>query len=274
MSTALIVANPLGSMDASGTGVVESLMHANSGHDGITHEFIMDVLTTDDLFTAFSWEDTNTEGDVDASSGIARYTITLDNAKFHTGLKALIEGAVGGKCSASYNIFTSRTSAGADATIVDPRNIGNATKIAQTVLDREIRVEVEDKLDANDVLEYLEGDSLGEFQLVLDASGGAADMTTKMNASEAILHNLLQQFPNRTDVVGLTDSSGQRLPVKAGDKVAFVFDVNPQVSITQVASNGQYNVPVNNNNTQNDLGAEITSFTSSNRRIAFIAKVI
>jgi hypothetical protein len=230
--SAFIVASPVGSMNATGTGEIESQQFTAASHTGITHEFRVQRAKNAALFSAFSWADVNTEGAVDASAGQTDFTIALDESAFAAALQSVIEQAVGGKAN-TFSIATSQSTVPGAKTYNNPSNLGSATATAQNILDREIRLEVEAALDANGVLEYLEGDSLGKFSLALDASGGAADMADKLNVT-SVLRNLFLQLPNRSSEVGLTDASGSRLPVKEGDAVAFVFTVTPSVTITQV----------------------------------------
>lgn len=288
MSGVQIVAAPLATMAATGSGYVETQQHTTAAHTGITHEFRIELPATHALFTAFSWADVNTEGNVDASSGETDFTISLDNAAFQAALMGVIESAVGGKAASAFNVQTAASKQAAQSYAL-PSNLGGASAIAQTILDREIRLEVENQLDANGVLEYLEGDSLGGFSLVLDASGGAADMAEKLNVGGAnntpYLRNLLLQFPNRTDVVGLTDASGSRLPVMAGDGIAFVFSVAPEVTIEERDQSGD--APASNGASTTGVGASssldvagqmvldnATFLTTDTRKIAFIVDVV
>jgi len=233
-SGAFIVAAPTAVMAATGSGEIESQQYTSAAHTGITHEFRISRAKTDDLFAAFSWADVSTEGNVDVSSGQTDFTVALDAAKFKAALMSVIQNAIGGKPSAVFGLSTNQSTVPAATAAVDPSNLNGGTKNAQTILDREIRLEVEAQLDANGVLEYLEGDSLGKFSLFLDASGGAADMYDKLSVTAA-LRNLFLQIPNRLSEVGETDASGSRLPVKEGDAIAFVFNVTPSVTITQAS---------------------------------------
>jgi hypothetical protein len=285
-SNVLVVAAPLATMAASGDGYVETQQHATAAHTTITHEFSMDVPAGADLFKAFYWEDVNTEGAVDASSGETDFTITLDHVKFVAALKALIDGAEGGKLDICGDYSTDTSYSYSAGSVTGPSNLGlGVTPIAQTILDREIRLEVEAELDTNGVLEYLEGDSLGGFNLFLESSGGAEDMAGKLDedgsGNTVYLRNLLLQFPNRTDVVGSTDASGN-LPVKAGDAVAFVFNVSPEVTVEQRNQLGpDAGAGTTNNEAANDLGPttnmtlnNTTFLTTGTRKIVFIAKVV
>lgn len=277
----LAVAAPLAVMDASGTGTIETQQHTTAAHTSVTHEFRTTLSASHNLFAAFSWADVDTEGNVDASSGQTDFTISLDQAMFAAALKSVIETATGGKATSSFGVSTNVTSVPAAQSYNLPSNLGMASATAETVMDREIRLEVEAELDANGVLEYLEGDSLGNFALHLDASGGAADMADKLGASNtAELRNLLLQFPNRTDVIGLTDASGARLPVKAGDAVAFVFSVSPAVYITEVNQAGD--APGANTtgneasaalNTANMATDGVTILSTGTRKIVFTVDV-
>lgn len=277
---ALFVASPLGDMDATGTGNIESQQHTSASHTLITHEFRINVSKTATLFSSITWADVNTEGDVDASSGETDFDVSMNKGVFAAALQAVIEGALGGKASAAFTLTTNASAASTAATVVDPSNIGAAPKIAQTVLDREVRLEVEGHLDANGVLEYLEGDSLGNFALALDASGGAADMAEKLSA-RAALRNLILQIPNRTSGgVALTDETGTRLPVQAGDEIAFVFTVAPEVTITQVsesadAAGAAAGTAANDLTLANIMPVDGTAIlTTGSRKIAFVVQVI
>lgn len=280
-SSAFIVAAPLGAMDASGTGTIQSLQHTEAAHTSITHEFRIELAKTSDLFTAFSWADVNTEGSAEAGAGDANFTISLDQAKFAAALKAVIEQATGGKADASFNIITSRSSVPPAATVADPSNLGSGARNAQTVMDREIRLEVESYLDNNGVLEYLEGDSIGNFNLVLDASGGAADMAAKLgDVDTEALRNLFLQLPNRNDQITWVSAGDSRLPVKEGDAIAFVYTVSPNVKITQLDVNAPAPISGGLANSANDLtvaGMPVsgsTMITTDTRKIAFVIDVI
>lgn len=271
----LAVASPLGVMDASGTGTIETQVHTTAAHTAITHEFRMELPANDDLFKAFTWSDVNTEGNVDASAGETDFTISLDQTLFEARLAYVIANAVGGAAASTFSVSTDVSSVPGAQTYANPSNLGAAAATAQNVLDREIRLEVEAALNTNGVLEYLEGDSLGSFNLVLDASGGAADMYTKLSASGP-LRNLLLQFPNRTTVYGETDVSGN-LPVAAGDAVSFVFTVSPEVTISEVnqsEASGNTNPAVSNPlDTANMILDNSTFLSTGTRKIVFTVDV-
>ena len=284
MSGVLIVAKPEGSITTNGAGIVESQDLAYAGHTGITHEFRIPLSKTANLFSAFSWEDVNTEGDIDVSSGDTNFTIALDEAKFKAALQAVIEGATGGKSTATFDLFTDHTSVPAARTVAAWGNLGSDISNCRTILDREVRKEVENLLDSNNVLEYLEGDSLGEFSLTLDASGAAADMYSKLMADNGKrMRNLFLQIPNRNSEVAYTDASGSRLPVKEGDAVAFVFGTAPAVTITQrrqdaegvnaADSNGGVTEPALSLPNPLYTATEVVSMNAGYRRIAFVIDV-
>jgi hypothetical protein len=235
------VASPVGVLDASGTGIIESQEHTNASHTGITHEFRVNVSKSDALFSAFSWYDINTEGLVDASSGVSEFDISLNQIDFAEALAAAMLAARGGKPASDFPLATNVSGKTAAQITVPPSNLGAGVKDVRTIMDREVRLEVEGMLNANGVLEYLEGDSLGEFSLAIDASGAATDMATKLadvaNAKMA-LRNLFLQIPNRTDELDLSDIGGSRLPVMEGDVIAFIFTSDPKVYISQVTKTG------------------------------------
>lgn len=275
----LAVASPLATMDASGEGYVEKQQHTTAAHTSITHKFYINAVPTADLFTAFSWADVDTEGNVDVSSGQTDFTISLNSAQFIAALAQVIADASGGKLSSAGSVSTNTSYTQSVDALAATYVLGANKPTARTVMDREVRKEVEDALNTNGVLEYLEGDSLGGFSLRLDASGGAADMASKLGSNNtAALRNLLLQFPNRTDVIGLTDASGARLPVMAGDSIAFVFNVSPKVSIQEQDQSGD--APTANNATT--TGAEASSalsvataeLSTGTRKIAFIVNVV
>ena len=281
MSNCFAIASPTGVMDASGTGVVETIQHTSASHTQVTHEFRVTRSKTHDLFTAFTWSDVDTEGNVDASSGYAEFNLALDQAKFAAALAQVIVDASGGKLTALGGYSTNATGGiPADASKIATYSLGAAAPNTRTVLDREIRKEVEVELDANGVLEYLEGDSLGEFELAIDASGGAADMAAKLSVKGA-LRNFFLQIPNRPAVVGAeTDWSGNRLPVKEGDAVAFVFTVLPLVYITernQAAGASATQTSSNPLGTANMAGVDTAMnaslLSSGTRKIVYIIEV-
>jgi hypothetical protein len=278
---ALFVASPTGEMNATGTGTIESQQHTAASHTAITHEFRVNVPVAGALFAAISWADVNTEGNVDASSGQTDFTVSMDQAAFAAALKTVIENALGGKASATFSLSTNASGVSTPATLAgDPSNLNGGSRIAETVLDREVRLEVEAALNRNGVLEYLEGDSLGEFALALDASGGAADMASKLPSNSAALRNLFLQIPNRTSGgVAVTDESGSRLPVQAGDEIAFIFNVAPSVTITQVAETADAAAPAAgaaaNDLTETSMPVDgIAILTTETRKIAFIVQVV
>lgn len=275
---AQLVASPLADMNATGTGTIESQEYTAAAHTDITHEFRISLAKTHDLFGAFSWSDVDTEGNVDVSSGQTNFNISLDQAKFEAALAYVIRNALGGKANSTFSLVTNQSGVSSAQAVTAPTNLSGADAVAETILDREVRLEVEDELDANGVLEYLEGDSLGDFSLSLDASGGAADMYDRLSEIPA-LRNLFLQIPNRTSEVGETDASGSRLPVKEGDQVVFVFSVSPSVTITQVTENADAannavsetpGAPEDLSTANMPMGMQLTTGT---RKIAFVVEV-
>jgi hypothetical protein len=273
------IAAPVAVMDASGTGVIETIQHTTASHTSVTHEFRAVVSKTSNLFKAFTWSDIDTEGNIDASSGYADYNLALDQAMFRDALAQVIIDASGGKLAAAGSYATDTSAVPAKGALAATYSLGSAFPNTRVVLDREIRKEVEVELDANGVLEYLEGDSLGEFELAIDASGGAADMASKL-AAKGPLRNFFLQIPNRTSVLGETDASGDRLPVKEGDAVAFVFNVSPAVAITerqQTSGAAATNASSNPLGTANmggvDTQLNASQLTSGTRKIVYIVEV-
>ena len=276
MSGVFIVARPVADMNATGSGEVQKVQHASHTTAGVQYEYRADVSIGSDLFTAFAWADANTEGNIDPSSGVANFTITLDQAAFTAALADVIRNAVGGKLTAGKIYSTANVANTAGALAALPSNLGSGTATAQTILDREVRLEVEKLLNENTVLEYLEGDSLGKFALVLDASNGAADMATKL-AVEEDLRNFFLQIPNRTDVIGIDTSEGT-LPVMVGDTLGFVFDIDTTVTITEadttagaaVTAAASNSLGVQNTLTDNGVAGTLTT---ADRRVIFIVTV-
>jgi len=270
-----IVAKPIADMNASGTGDVEKVQQTSHSTAGVQYEYRADVSIASDLFKAITWADANTEGAVDASSGVADFTIAIDEAAFAAALAGVIRTATGGKLAADSTYSTS-SSANTAASVSTPSNLGAASATAQTVLDREVRLEVETILNQNNVLEYLEGDSLGQFELALDASGGAADMATKLAVDED-LRNFFLQIPNRTNVIGYDASEGT-LPVMVGDTLGFVFDIDTSVVISETDTTAG---AAATNGASNALGVQGTlvnpktsaTLTTENRRAIFIVTV-
>jgi hypothetical protein len=278
------VASPLGDMDASGTGIVQAFNYTNAAHSGITHVFTVNASATHDVFKAFKWYDNNTEGSLDASSGNASVTVTLDQGAFAQALAALMANAQGGYVgTTTVSLTTSRAAGYSEPPVAGYSGMAAYTSNVRDVLDREVRKEVENELDNNGVLEYLEGDSLGQFQLGVDYSGGAIDMAGKL-ADDSKLRNLFFQFPNRDDAVGVLDASGGRLPVISGDSVGFVFNISPAVEITEVPKNPEVadttetptsSALASGTTTATAAGLNIgaVSFTTSTRKAAFVIKV-
>ena len=277
-----IVARTPADMEATGAGQVETIEHTYAIHNALTHEFRIPLSKSAGLFSAISWEDINTEGDSDASGGIANYSIALDRDAFAAALKTVIEQAIGGPVANGFSLSTNVSGKSGVQTYALPSNMNSATAYAQTVLDREVRQEVEIYLNANDVLEYLEGDSMTGFSLSLDASGGAYDMADKLMANNfSDLRHLLLQIPNRTGEVSATDATGSRLPVADGDAVVFTFNVQPAVKISQVDVTdpvvgegvAQSGAAANNLATTGfNVGGSV-DMTTGNRFIAFVIDV-
>lgn len=279
---ALLVSRPTGTLDASGSGYVESQVHSSAAHTSIDQEYRISLSKSHDLFTAISWADVNTEGNVDASSGETEFVVSMDQQKFADALAYVIQNAIGGVVSGGFSVSTNVSSVPAAQTYSNPDNMAGATAVTRTVLDRQIRKEVEAELDANGVLEYLEGDSLGGFSLAIDASGAGLDMAEKLadvsNTTDNALRNLFLQIPNRTTILSLTDSSGDRLPVMEGDAIAFIFTTQPEVKIEQrdESSNnfGTTGAGANPLGTANMVVDNATSLTTSVRKIAYIIDVV
>jgi hypothetical protein len=278
--SARIVASPVGEFDASGTGYVESQEYAAAAHTAITHVFRIQLSKSSDLFSAFSWADVNTEGNVDVSAGETDISgAALDQAQFAAVLAQVLRDASGGKLTANATIMTAH---GSPAALGEQYSAiyaldSNAPRTARYVMKSEVRKEIEDMLDANDVLEYLEGDTLGNFQFDIDASGGAADMAAKL-ADNAALRNLILQFPNRpAEFSGETESSYNKLPVIAGDELTFVFNTTPEVTITETAEPASV-IDASNAGVatagDEDLDVAGLQVSTSTRKIAFIVEVI
>jgi hypothetical protein len=232
---ATLVARPMVNMDASGEGVVEAFNYTNAAHTGITHVFTVNAAEDHNLFKSIQWQDDDTEGDLDASSGAARVNLTYNVSQFAESLASLLAGASGFYVGGGVTAVTSRSSGFATPTQQQYQN-KTVSGTIRDVLDKEVRREVELELDNNNVLEYFEGDSLGEFSLRVDYSGGAAAMADRMSEMPN-LRNLFFQIPNRQGAVSLLDASGDRLPVMSGDSVVFVFHIVPRVDITENARN-------------------------------------
>lgn len=238
MSNVFIVARPIADMDATGTGIVEKVTQASHTHTGVEYEYRADVAIASELFTSITWADINTEGAIDASSGSARFDISMNKTLFAAALAGVIRTAVGGKLAAAGNYATAASANTQGSLAADPSNLGSAAKTAQTILDREVRLEVEALLNVNGVLEYLEGDSLGQFSLSLDASGGAEDMADRLGDDQADLRNFFLQIPNRPTLYDTAGVSGEQadsgsLPVMVGDTLGFVFDIDTEVTISE-----------------------------------------
>lgn len=300
MSNVFILANQAGAMSASGTGEVETVVHTNATHSGVEYEFRIDLPVTHNLFKSIGWADRNTEGAVDAGSGVAAFDISMNKQMFRDALVTVINDASGGPIddTVSTDVYeTDATGARVPATLAAlPSNLGNATPTARTIIDREVRLEVERLLNTNGVLEYLEGDSLGKFSLYLDASAGAWDMAGKLGDISGNLRNFFLQIPNRdyATVAGApytaTDSAGT-LPVMVGDTIGFVFDIDTTVSITEADTTNAGAVGTTNPAVSNPLGAVIgnnlpfdyfdstsagydTTLTTGARRVIFIVKAV
>ena len=290
MSAGRFVAAPVAVLDASGSGNIESQEYAAAAHTAITHIFRMDVSKGSDLFTAFSWADANNEGMVDASAGDTDISgAALDQAKFAAILAQVLNGAVGGKLSGATGsaIATAHGASALGEAYTTPYALDSgAAATTRYVLKSEIRKEVEDQLDVNGVLEYLAGDSLGSFQFAIDASGGAADMASKLAVSAA-LRNMILQFPNRvSEFAGETEGTYNHLPVIVGDELTFVFNVSPVVTITQSPETGNMIAAANNASgaAAEPLGTAVMppdngnlnglALTTGTRKVAFIVKVI
>lgn len=288
--SARIVAAPVGTLDASGSGNIESQEYAAAAHTAITHVFRIDVPKSSAMFSAFSWKDANTEGNTDVSAGDTDITdISLNQTQFAEALASVLRDASGGKVTdaSGISIATAHGSPAAlGESVVSPYALDSgALPTARYVLKSEVRKEVEDQLDINGVLEYLEGDSLGSFVFDIDASGGAADMAGKLSVSAA-LRNLILQFPNRpAEFEGETTDTYSKLPVIAGDELTFVFNVSPVVTITQTSESANMIAAANNatgagaeplgttDMPGNDAALSGLALTTGTRKVAFIVQV-
>lgn len=282
-SPVFIVAKPIAEMAADGDGHVERVQHATHIASAVQYEFRAQVPVNSALFTSITWADTNTEGAVDLSSGVARFDISMNTVAFAAALADVIRDASGGKLATvgDYQTLTSANTAGVLAG--DPSNLSSSIRNAQTILDREVRLEVESLLDVNGVLEYLEGDSLGGFSLFLDASAGAEDMAARMGDSgqhttaDAHLRNFFLQIPNRPTLYDAEGVSGEQtesgsLPVMVGDTLGFVFNINTTVNIQEVDTTAD---AAETPGTANQLGGAATvSYSTPTRRAIFIVEIV
>jgi len=95
------------------------------------------------------------------------------------------------------------------------------------------------------------------------------------------LRNFFLQIPNRINpITSETDSSGDCLPVKAGDAVAFVFNVSPAVYITERNQSAGASATQTSSNplgTANMAGVDAalnaSLLTSGTRKIVYIIEV-
>lgn len=287
--SARIVASPVAALDASGAGYVESQQYAAAAHTAISHIFRMNVSKGSDMFSAFSWKDLNTEGTTSGETAIT--DLSLNQLKFRDALMAVINDASGGKLAdaSGSSIVTAhgRGELGDKYTLPYAFEGNAASPTIRYVLQSEVRNEVEQMLNANGVLEYLEGDTLGNFVFAVDASGGAANMSTLLSA-DAALRNLILQFPNRPSEFGAGASEYTKLPVIAGDEITFVFNVSASVMINQTTEAGSNIVTgagaaVANAPAENLSGSSIfasggnttsgLNVSTTTRKVAFIVKV-
>lgn len=286
MSLVRAVAQPVVNLDASGTATIESRVPEAAIHTQITHVFRLDVPKTSGLFTAFSWADDNTEGHMDASAGDTYITAQeLDQATFAAALAQVINDASGGALSAYKVVATTHDVSGnpLQEDYATPYALDSgAPRTVRYELKSEIRKEMEELLNSNNVVEYLEGDSLGSFYFAVDASGAANEMAAQMDVS-GVLENFILQFPNRPSVVNKTDETFNGLPVIPGDELSFVFTSTPKVTITELSEDGGANpggaadpgiapaLDMAGVNTSATSGLDITT---GQRKIAFIVRVI
>jgi hypothetical protein len=277
MSLTRAVAEPIVNLDASGAATIEGRVPEAAVHTAISHMFRLNVPASSGLFSAFTWSDLNTEGHVDASAGDTYITAQkLDQATFAAALAQVINDAVGGKLTGNATVATTHDVSGnplgeayAGVYALD----SGASRTVRYELKSEIRYEMEQLLNSNNVAEYLEGDSLGSFQFAVDASGAAAEMATQMDVS-GVLENFILQFPNRPSVVGLSGESYTGLPVIPGDELSFVFTSTPEVTITELPEEGAANVNgAPNPGSEPALGMAGLNISTSTRKIAFVVRV-
>lgn len=220
---ATIVAPAIGSLNASGSGSVTKETPVSWVINGITHRFTKDISANDALFTAFDISD------ADPAAGSSAYVITMDESAFAAALKALMDSAVGAAVGNNASVN------GPFATIAAGSVLASAPASPKTLaalLTTEVRAEVQAALDTNGVLAFLESNTFSDLAISVDTSGGAADIAGKLNNAND-LKIMFQQIPNRETVIDELVTTHDRLPVKVGDKISFVFDLAETITITE-----------------------------------------
>jgi hypothetical protein len=215
--SAIIVAPAIGALAASGSGAVATEVPVSYVIAGITHRFVKDISASDALFLALDVSDN------DPAPGQSGYNVLMDQSAFAAALKALMDSATGGAVGGAGATIAAGT--GVAAAVAQPKTLAE-------LLTSEVRSEVQAALDSNDILAFLEANTFSGLTITVDTSGGAADIAGKLNNNDD-LKIMFQQIPNRETVIGETVTSTGALPVRAGDKISFVFDLTATISVTE-----------------------------------------
>lgn len=267
-----IVAPAIGSLSADGSGNVFAETPTSYVINGITHRFTQSIPSSHDLFAAFDITDT------EVAAGTSNYTITFDASGFATALAGLMATAVGG------SVGSSSIAAGSDLAV----GVTLGTNDLDKMLTDEVRGEVEAALGANGVMAFLESNTIANLTLSVGNMAGATDLANKIN-NEDDLRIMAQQIKKRNAPAALeTQLNWDRLPVVAGDKISFVFDLTATINITEssdaalavdggagnASGNGQGIQPANPN-AYLPLGANAAAATyaSASRRVEFLFTV-
>lgn len=264
---AKVVAPYVAQMDASGEGYVETIETATVTVTGITHVYGASAAADHALWAAFDLSD------ADPAAGEADFWIDLSES-FVAALAGLMAGATGGKTTAAINLTTGFSD------VAD-----GAKKFDESLLD-EITAEIENALNNNGALEFLEADTVGDLEMRVDWSGAAANMRNGLRAGAAnsnLLRLMYLQIAAREANGDQATMSVATLGdiLQANDAFSFIFDCTPSVQVEERAQAGVTDVsgdpsgntvPGTNPDALLDYNAP-ANFGTGKRRVAFIITV-
>jgi hypothetical protein len=213
---AQILAPFVASMNFTGSGTVEHINKPTYQINDIEYLYGASLAASHGLFAAF----TVTDGP--ELSGNADVTVVLADS-FKAALRTQMEAATGGKLTTKANLVT-------DSLEAVPT--GSGVKTMDATMKDEVTAEIEAALNENNVVEFLEADSVA-LTLTVEWSNGAASMYDGLTAE--LLKGMYLQIGNRA-IANDQDAGGPKTfsqILQSGDKLAFVFDVNGQIAVTE-----------------------------------------
>jgi hypothetical protein len=245
--------------DAAGTvGTLEQVSVSITGLDMVFDVTLNETLSKK-LLNGFEIHDVSGEN-FDASAADIEVNMSVSGADGFKEALAAILAEAGMDCSSQ-----------ADALYTSPAGAARYNSAAgsslKTYLENQTAKDTVDLLGYDTLSSLLEASDLMSFDIAIDASGGAADMHTKMSHDAATNADaprfrkaIFAQIPIQNIRDYLLDSSGSHthadtveqlkfLPLKKGDKITFVFDVKV----------GEYVAGEGVNGSAPTSGAKITS---------------